>query len=567
MKYYAVLDIGTYKSVLALRLVDGAQDSLVYAAEKSCGIDSDGKIGNRLRVIHLIQSLLQQVKHSKNVEVKEVYLAYRGGEIEAVEYEVKRRCSEVDQRDGALSVAPVDVEYLNTSFQKYDKVSADKVLVDHVVTCYSLDGEPVRELNGKYVLDYQKFIGQYAKEVSCKFLLFLAPRDGYNRLMSVLEACGLTCKGTYLGLRAEEPYIFDREQPTYMFGVANMGYSHSELGIFRDGVLERYFYFDGGWNQAREKLVQKDATLSLSDLEYEKVQKLDFGNLVQPFRKEDTLKDSCIAEGDSEEDDKGATSEKSIAKKPSAFHSLVEIVATELEAVYFSKICGALTESKIQNVSLGNLLAARGGIILSGGLVQNKSLVNHFNAVLAKKRKEEVHKESVRQELDEMLSRSGIAQEDLQIAIKRVASEKGITEDEVLSNLIAEAKRVVNQHFDERSVEGIYKMKAPEILKPTNMSPCSSECAVEGMLPLLTVLGLLKLVEKEGVSMSLTEEPKPVQVETPEESEAAETTRKEEKTSSSSRFDQFFGGIKNTLKKFGMKISEDDTRDDFDESK
>ncbi len=564
MKYYAVLDIGTYKSVLALRLVDGAQDSLVYAVERSCGIDSDGKIGNRIRVIQLIQSLLQQVKQSKNVEVKDVYLAYRGGEIEAVEYEVTRRCSEVDQRDGALSVAPVDVEYLNTSYQKYDKVSADKVLVDHVVTCYSLDSEPVRELNGKYVLDYQKFIGQYAKEVSCKFLLFLAPRDGYNRLMSVLEACGLTCKGTYLGLRAEEPYIFDREQPTYMFGVANMGYSHSELGIFRDGVLERYFYFDGGWNQAREKLVQKDATLSLSDLEYEKVQKLDFGNLVQPFRKEDTLKDFCVAEGDSEEDE---TSENATAKKPSASNSLVEIVATKLDEVYFSKICGALMECKIQDVSLGNLLAARGGIILSGGLVQNKSLVNHFNAVLAKRRKEEVHKECVRQELNEMLSRSGIAQEDLQIVIKNAALEKGITEDEVLSNLITEAKRVVNQHFDERSVEGIYKMKVPEILKPTNMSPCLPECAVEVVLPFLTVLGLLKLVEKEGKPMSLTAEPKPVQVETPEESETAETTRKEEKTSSSSRFEQFFGGVKNTLKKFGMKISEDDTGDDFDESK
>lgn len=564
MKYYAVLDIGTYKSVLALRLVDGAQDSLVYAVERACGIDSDGKIGNRIRVIQLIQSLLQQVKQSKNVEVKDVYLAYRGGEIEAVEYEVTRRCSEVDQRDGALSVAPVDVEYLNTSYQKYDKVSADKVLVDHVVTCYSLDSEPVRELNGKYVLDYQKFIGQYAKEVSCKFLLFLAPRDGYNRLMSVLEACGLTCKGTYLGLRAEEPYIFDREQPTYMFGVANMGYSHSELGIFRDGVLERYFYFDGGWNQAREKLVQKDATLSLSDLEYEKVQKLDFGNLVQPFRKEDTLKDFCVAEGDSEEDE---TSESATAKKPSASNSLVEIVATKLDEVYFSKICGALMECKIQDVSLGNLLAARGGIILSGGLVQNKSLVNHFNAVLAKKRKEEVHKECVRQELNEMLSRSGIAQEDLQIVIKNAALEKGITEDEVLSNLITEAKRVVNQHFDERSVEGIYKMKVPEILKPTNMSPCLPECAVEVVLPFLTVLGLLKLVEKEGKPMSLTAEPKPVQVETPAESETAETTRKEEKTSSSSRFDQFFGGVKNTLKKFGMKISEDDTGDDFDESK
>ena len=565
MKYYAVLDIGTYKSVLALRLVDGAQDSLVYAVERACGIDSDGKIGNRIRVIQLIQSLLQQVKQSKNVEVKDVYLAYRGGEIEAVEYGVTRRCSEVDQRDGALSVAPVDVEYLNTSYQKYDKVSADKVLVDHVVTCYSLDGEPVRELNGKYVLDYQKFIGQYAKEVSCKYLLFLAPRDGYNRLMSVLEACGLTCKGTYLGLRAEEPYIFDREQPTYMFGVANMGYSHSELGIFRDGVLERYFYFDGGWNQAREKLVQKDATLSLSDLEYEKVQKLDFGNLVQPFRKEDTLKDFCVAEGDSEEDE---TSENAIAKKPSAPNSLVEIVATKLEEVYFSKICGALMECKIQDVSLSNLLAARGGIILSGGLVQNKSLVNHFNAVLAKKRKEEVHKECVRQELNEMLSKSGIAQEDLQIVIKNTALEKGITEDEVRSNLITEVKRVVNQHFDERSVEGIYKMKVPEILKPTNMSPCLPECAVEVVLPFLTVLGLLKLVEKEGKPMSLTEEPKPVQVETPEESETAETTRKEEKnTSLSSRIEQFFGGVTNSFKKFSIAISKDDTGDDFEESK
>ena len=49
-KYHAVLDIGTYKMVLALRLIDDEaeqRERWVYAVAKSQGLEDDGAPRNR----------------------------------------------------------------------------------------------------------------------------------------------------------------------------------------------------------------------------------------------------------------------------------------------------------------------------------------------------------------------------------------------------------------------------------------------------------------------------------------------------------------------------------------
>lgn len=446
-KYYAVLDLGTYKISMALRLVDDRtqSDTLVYAVETSCGFDEKGMVSNHIHVSRTLRTLCDEIEKQTAVRVKEVYVAYRGGEIDTVVDSFEVKCSSVE--DGVTSVAKKDFEELNEAYKKHS-FPADKVLIDHHILEYFVDDKRV---------DHRDFVGDYAQTISCKCLLFYASRVGYERLLDVFKKVNLVCKGTYVALRADGAYLFEHERH-YAVGLVNIGYSHSELGLYRDGVLEKYFYFQGGWSHDRRDLREKDVLIRREDLEEPALKKLDLSKVELKVYAKPANNPSVPPSVEEDAEEEVSLNHREGGKKEGVVDPLLDRIAARFMRTYFRNIRLTIENEKDANL----LLSQNGGLFFTGGLVQIPGFVDYFNKFL-----------------------------------------------------------------EVKSCKEIYKGHLISLVKPS-MKPCQSEHANDGMPSLMTMLGVLKLVEQERRPFTVIEEPKVEEIVPPQVTEETPVAEPEE---------------------------------------
>ena len=522
-KYHAVLDIGTYKMVLALRLIDDEaeqRERWVYAVAKSQGLEDDGTPRNRDHLGNTIQSLLDQIESKTGVRVTEVYLAYRGGEITAVEYSHSQNCTVLNDQD--IVIQDSDLAKLKESYKTYEKQEKPKnmVLIDHVIMRYFVDG--------KLVDDHRVFLGEYAKTISCTFLLFLAPSEVYQRLMRLFESKGITCKGTYLGLRAEGNYVYDNEGQPYMFALAHLGYSHSELAFYEDGLMVKYFYFADGWSKAQPTLKRENYGLSPEYLR-ESVREVDLreardGLRFDPGRFVDGFLHDKEGFGESDVEFQGA-------RNQGGKRIFADKIAKKLNEVYLSSIITTLKKESIdlnlkkedegiEKMYLADLLAIgeNKGLFFSGGLAQIRGLVDCFNTLRREKDLEVLYKSRL---ISCVLNALKDIDEGGEVDVLKEAVIEAVKTGKTDNNEIREAIRRVKDEVDEWYLENkeswesvSYNVNLSPVTRP-ELTSCEKEYEDEGIYSLLTALKTLELMERENVPMSTLEESKPVEVAAP----------------------------------------------------
>jgi len=520
-KYHAVLDIGTYKMVLALRLIDDEaeqRDRWVYAVAKSQGLRDDGLPLNRDHLLNTIQSLLDQIESKTGVRVTEVYFAYRGGEITAVEYSHSQDCTALNNRDTVIGDS--DLAKLKESYKIFEtrEKPENMVLIDHVIMRYFVDD--------RLVDDHRVFLGEYAKKISCTFLLFLVQKEGYQRLMELFESKGITCKGTYLGLRAEGNYVYDDEGHPYMFALAHLGYSHSELAFYEDGLMVKYFYFADGWSKALPTLKRENYGLSPEYLR-ESVREVDLreardGLRFDPGRFVNGLLHEGVGESDVEFQG---------ARNQGGTRISADKIAKKLNEIYLSSVITTLKKESInlnlkkedegiEKMYLADLLAIgeNKGLFFSGGLAQIRGLVDCFNTLRREKDLEVLYKSRL---ISCVLNALKDIDEGGEVDVLKEAVVEAVKTGKTDNNEIREAIRRVKDEVDEWYLENkeswesvSYDVNLSPVTRP-ELTSCEKEYEDEGIYSLLTALKTLELMERENVPMSTLEEPKPVEVAAP----------------------------------------------------
>lgn len=261
-EYYAVLDIGSRMITMALRLFDaqGVEENTVYAAVESHGI-VNMTIDNNPQIVTRIKQLCAILKAKTGVEIKEVYVSYVGDTISVVEYKNSVLCTGITANH--TSAKAEDIRKLENSYRDYAQ-NPDMVVIDHLALEYKKDDR---------VCPYEDLLGTYAKNISCRFLLFLAQRVHYERLEIALKGANLKCAGIYVGLRACGAYLVNKNERAQALVYLDDG--HSEIGFYENGILVRYEWKLGGWEGIRQKLLEEDRYLRPIDLDIKYLETLD----------------------------------------------------------------------------------------------------------------------------------------------------------------------------------------------------------------------------------------------------------------------------------------------------
>lgn len=259
--YYAVLDLGSRLFTMSLRLFnEQGEVSTRYAAVESQGV-AKMTIDNNPQVVKRIKQLCAITKEKTGVDVKEVYLSYIGGPITVVEYDSSVACTDLNSNH--TLARKEDIEKLVNSYHNYSQ-NTDSVIVDHVIIQYKKDDVPCL---------YENLEGSYAQRISCRFLLFLAERTHYERMVIALSAANLKCAGLYVGLHASGAQLINPDERAQ--ALVLLDDEHTEIGLYENGILTHYQWEGEGWDKIKEDMIADDPYLRRNDLNISYLNSLD----------------------------------------------------------------------------------------------------------------------------------------------------------------------------------------------------------------------------------------------------------------------------------------------------